>query len=60
MTCITLGIGYLLRFNDNFYFDSRLSIGASLREPTEINVGGWKFLPDKAVYNIFFGLGLNF
>ena len=60
MAFISFGIGYLLRFTNNFYFDSRVSLCASLSQETEIDVGGWKFMPDKAAYSIFFGLGFNF
>jgi len=60
MVFISVGLGYLLRFNNNLYFDSRFSLNASLSQETEILVGGWKFVPDKAGYSAFLGFGFNF
>ena len=59
MLYFSAGIGYLLRISENFYFDSRISLGASLSEPGEVDVGGYCFLPDKASYSAFIGIGVN-
>jgi hypothetical protein len=60
MLYLSVGIGYLLKINENIYFDSRFSIGGSLSQPGEVDVGGYSFLPDKASYSGFIGLGVNF
>jgi hypothetical protein len=50
MLYFSAGIGYLVNITNNFYFDSRFSLSASLSVPAEVDVGGYEFLPGKAAY----------
>ena len=60
MFYFSAGIGYLYRLNDFLFFDSKFSLNASMSSQKEVQIGNRTLVPDKAAYNMFLGLGVNF
>jgi hypothetical protein len=60
MVYFSFGMGYLYRLNDFLYFDSKFSLNASMSNQKEVQIGNRSFVADKAAYNLFLGLGVNF
>jgi hypothetical protein len=60
MFYFSAGIGYLYRLNDFVYFDSKFSLNASMSDDKEVQIGNRTLVPDRAAYNMFLGLGVNF
>lgn len=60
MFYFSAGIGYLYRLNDFLYFDSKFSINASMSADKTVQISNRAFVPDRAAYNAFLGIGVNF
>jgi hypothetical protein len=54
------GFGYLLRFNEHVYLDSKISLNARLNDEEICVSGGGCFQPDSATPIGFLGVGVNF
>lgn len=56
----TAGVGYLFRITPNVHFDARLAVNARIVGEENVNVGGFRMVPDDVTPAAFIGIGINF